>query len=507
MTEFFGEALARLFLPVNLAAMFLGTGGGIFIGAQPDLSPSICMALLLPVVISLPPETGLIVLAAVYFGSVFGGSVSAIICRIPGVQASGITVLDGYQMAVKGRAVQAVAVACMASTVGGLLSIIAVWFSVEKIAMAETYFRGADEFWLLIMAIVSVASISSRSAIRGFMAGIAGAALAAIGQDPLTEMPRLPFLADVFPSGFPLSVIVIGVFGLAPVLSMGEQKFHRRAKPYPLVGKKCPPRGELANLSITVIYAWISGFLVGILPGTGASVGARLAYRNARDRSADKHMFGRGSAEGVAAAEAGNNAATGGALIPTLAFGIPGDAATAVLLAGVHLMRLPLGHRLFNEHGQLAYTFLLGGAAVHFCMLLLGLTAYRFFALGIKIPERVIIPLLTVAAVIGCYMVNERFADVMLLPAFALVGFFMRKFSLKPAAFLTGFLLGPAAEVAWRNTVVPPHVSTAWSVLTRTSMSRVFILVSLSFLIVPVFFDHFRDKMSSKVGAFSNQNK
>lgn len=483
----------QLLEPLNILALFLGSAGGILVGAHPDLTPTMGVALLLPFSFAFPPETTLILLVGIYCGSMFGGSISAILTNVPGSPAASMTSLDGYKLAQQGRSGYALFTAGLASMFGGVVGFICFYFVTPYVARVGWHIKGADAFWLLVFALVAIASLSSRRFLKGILSGLLGLCFAVVGQDPVTGDLRLTMGLKELENGFPLAVLVVGIFTLAPVLRLAENKLHRTGQPYELHRPYFLPFWQVAGLTVTSIYASFIGNLVGLLPGAGASVGSRLAYRLTRGYSDQKKLFGRGSLDGVAAAEAGNSAATGGALVPSLGLGIPGDSVTAILLCGLAMLGLRPGLSLFKENLQMTHTVMWGFLLVQILIFVMGMVLAKIFAQFARIPERMMIPLLVVLSVVGIYGLRRSFFDVFLLLPLSLIGYFFRKFDLNPTALLTGVLLGRDGEFALRMTL-QSEGGNLRSLFT-SPLALIFILLAVAAFVLPIFFDRFRKQL------------
>lgn len=493
--------LQQAMLPFNVLAMLLGTGAGIFLGAQPDLTPSLGMALLLPLAALVPPETALIVLGSLYCGALFGGSIHAILSRVPGSQAHGMTVLDGYRLAEAGRSGHALFIACIASAVGGLLSSFSLFLLTPRLARVLGLLEGADYFWFCVFACAAVVCLSSRSLTKGALACLFGLFLGLIGPHPLTGVPRFDFGLKIFSHGLPPAPFLIGVFAWGPMLYMLDSKPHRRAKLFSLSGSYIPRGCSPVPLFLSTLYAWLIGNLVGLLPGTGASVGARLAYLQAKRHSENRRLFGRGSLEGVAAAEAGNNAATGGALTPSLGLGIPGDAPTAVILGGLLMLGLEPGPQLFARYSTLTYTFFVGFLLSHIVLVILGLTAANLFARASRIRQKLLVPGVLILGLLMVYVVRFEIGDCLLLPVFGLVGYASKRLHFNPTALATGWLLSAIGQRGLASLSASGEGVTG---LFSSTLSWIFLLLTVAVMLLPYIFQNFRREIVKSLGLEAN---
>lgn len=434
----------------NLIAMIGGTALGIIIGCLPGLSAAMGVALMLPLTFTMEPDTGLIVLGAIYCGAIFGGSISAILIHTPGTPASAATAIEGYQMTLNGKAGKALATACWSSFWGGLLSCISLYFFAPMLAQLALKFMSAEKFWLGIFGLTIIAGVSSKSIIKGLMSGALGLIISTIGLDPVDGTKRFMFGQAFLAEGVNTTCALIGLFSMSQVFILAEKQIVKRAKASKFSDKIMLTRGEKKMLFPTVIRSWIIGNIIGILPGAGASIACFMGYNNAKQFSKHKEDFGHGAIEGVCGSEAANNAVTGGSLIPMLTLGIPGESVTAVLMGGLIIQGLSPGPALFTEHAAMTYTFFAGFVLVQFAMLALGMVGCRGFAQISRLSDAILIPCVTVLCFIGSYAIHKNFADVVVMLIFGFLGYFMRKFDLNTAAVVLALILGPISEKGLR---------------------------------------------------------
>lgn len=486
----FGNALTL----INLLAMLGGTALGIVIGCLPGLSAAMGVALMLPLTFTMPPDTGLIVLGAIYCGAIFGGSISAILIHTPGTPASAATAIEGYQMTLQGRAGKALATACWSSFWGGLLSCISLYFFAPLLAQLALKFMSAEKFWLGIFGLTIIAGVSSKSIIKGLMSGALGLLLSTIGLDPIDGTKRFMFGQAFLAEGVNTTCALIGLFSMSQVFILAEKKIVERARAQKFSDKLTLTRAEKKLLWPTVIRSWIIGNIIGILPGAGASIACFMGYNNAKSFSKHKEEFGHGSIEGVCGSEAANNAVTGGSLIPMLTLGIPGESVTAVLMGGLIIQGLAPGPELFTQHADMTYTFFAGFVLVQFFMLALGTLGCRGFAQISRLSDAILIPCVTVLCVIGSYAIHKNFADVIVMLIFGVLGYFMRKFDLNTAAVVLALILGPISEKGLRGAL---RVSGGdVSVLFKSPVSWVLIVLSIIGIFSPFLMNRFEKKVA-----------
>ena len=449
-----GAGFLNALTPINLLMMAGGVAMGIVIGCMPGLSAAMGVALMLPMTFTMKPETGLIVLGAIYCGAIFGGSISAILIHTPGTPASAATAIEGYQMTQRGQAGKALFTACYASFWGGLLSCVSLYFFSPLLAKLTLKFMSAEYFWLSIFGLTIIAGVSSKSMIKGLMSGALGLLISTIGLDPISGVKRF-MPSSYFAEGINTTCALIGLFSMSQVFILAEKKIKARAQATKFTDKMSLSREERKILRPTIVRSWIIGNLIGILPGAGASIACFLGYNTSRQFSKHKEMFGKGSIEGVAGSEAANNAVTGGSLIPTLTLGIPGESVTAILMGGLIMKGLQPGRMLFNEENALVtYTFFAGFVLVQFFMLGIGLLGSRGFAQISRLSDAILIPCVTVLCVVGSYAINKLPEDVLVMFVFGIIGYLMRKLDLNTAAIVLALILGPIGEKNLQNALI-----------------------------------------------------
>lgn len=467
----------------NLFAAFASVALGIIIGALPGLTAAMGVALLIPITFGMSPSTGLITLAGVYCGAIFGGSISAILINTPGTPAAAATVIEGYQLTLKGKAGKALGTAVIASFIGGILSSIPLYLFSPPLAKLALKFGPAEYFWLSIFGLTIIAGVSSKSIIKGLISGALGLMLSTIGMDPMLGVPRFTFGSPYLISGLPITATLIGLFSMSQVLILAEEKIVSGRKFVEFEDKVMLSKDEIKKIMPTCLRSTVIGSIIGILPGAGATIASFIGYNEAKRFSKNKDEFGKGAIEGVAGAEAANNAVTGGSLIPTLTLGIPGESVTAVLLGGLIIQGLQPGPDLFTVHGKITYTFFAGFIVVNIFMLILGLFGSKIFARISLVPDNILIPLIFSLCTVGSYAINNQLADVWIMFAFGIFGYFVRKLDLNPAAIILALILGPIGETGLRRALILSHGSIG--ILFSSVISKVLILLSIFSLFSP----------------------
>jgi len=470
--------------PINLLAAFISVAAGIVVGGLPGLSAAMGVALLIPMTFTMPAETGLIALAGVYCGAIFGGSISAILIHTPGTPAAAATAIDGYQMTLKGKAGKALGTAVISSFGGAMISAVALYFFSPLLAKLALKFGPAEYFWLSIFGLTIIAGVSTKSIVKGLLSGAIGLMISTIGMDPMMGRPRFTMDIVNLISGVPFTATLIGLFSMSQVLMLAEKYLKGKKEIHEFDDKVMLSPKELKELTPIILRSGVLGSIIGILPGAGATIAAFVGYNEARRFSKNKEAFGKGSIEGVCGAEAANNAVTGGSLIPTLTLGIPGNSVTAVLLGGLLIKGLQPGPDLFTLHAKTTYTFFAGFVIVNCFMLLLGLFGSKYFARISLVKDAYLIPVIFSLSVVGSYAISNQVFDVWVMFFFGLVGYLFKKFGLNPAAVVLALILGPIGETGLKRALILSGGS--YSSLVSSPLSLLLISLSLLSILSPI---------------------
>lgn len=491
--------LIQAFSPLNLFAAFMSVAAGIMVGALPGLSAAMGVALLIPVTFGMPAETALIALAGVYCGAVYGGSISAILLHTPGTSSAAATAIDGYQLTLKGKAGKALATATIASFIGGILSTVALYIFSPLLAKLALKFGPAEYFWLSIFGLTIIAGVSSKSMLKGLISGALGLVISTVGMEPMLGTPRFTFGAIELLEGVPFTATLIGLFSMSQVMILSEKKLKEMGQIKKLTDKIALSWKEIKTIIPVSLRSTVIGTVTGILPGAGGTIAAFMGYNEAKRFSKNKEEFGNGSIEGIAGAEAANNAVTGGSLIPTLTLGIPGNSVTAILLGGLVIQGLKPGPDLFTIHGKITYTFFAGFAVVNIFMLFLGLFGAKFFAKISTVKDSILIPLIFALSVVGSYAIYNRLFDVWVMFVFGIIGYFVKKVNLNPAAIVLAIILGPIGETGLRRTLIINKGS--YAALFSSTISWVLITISVFSLLSPILMSAFEKRKKAKASA------
>ncbi len=447
--------LSNVFALESLIVLLIGTLAGMVIGALPGLSSTMGVALLIPITFSMSPESSLILLGAVYVSSVYGGSITAILLRTPGTDASIATSLDGYPLAEQGRGAEALGMATIASLVGGTISVIVLIAIAPPLARAALMFGPQEYTILAIFGMVTIVGVVSNNPLNGAIAALAGLFLASVGLDNFTGSQRYTFGSSSLFDGLPLLPALIGLFSISQafVLCVPRSGGILKDDAASAEGRALPAWPDIRRCIRTMLKSSGIGALVGILPGAGTSIAAFISYDEARRSSKTPQTFGTGELEGVAASEAANNSVTGGTLIPTLTLGIPGNAVTAVFVGGLTIHGMVPGPRLFTDFADVTYTLFFSLFAANILFAVIGLLAGRWLVYVTRVPGSVLGPMIVVFSVIGTYALRNNMFDVGLAIAFGFIGFFMERWRYPAAPFVIALILGPILEVNFRRSM------------------------------------------------------
>lgn len=439
--------------PENLLAALLGCILGTVIGILPGIGPSTTVALLIPIAFSVKPDSALIMMTGVYLGAMYGGSLTSILLKVPGEVSSVMTAIDGFEMAKQGRAGPALAVAAIGSFIGGTVSVIGLTLLAPVIARYALAFGPAEYFALMVAALLFCSVLLGADLLKGLIAIAIGLLIAVIGTDLQTGTSRLTFGFTAVLDGIDIVVLLMGVFGVGEVLwflTHREDGGERLA----IRGRFWLTREDWGRSWLPIIRSSVVGFLAGVLPGSGSSLGSLMGYTVEQRLSKEPERFGKGAIEGVAAPETANNAATGGAMIPMLTLGIPGSGTTAVLLVVFTIYGIQPGPRLMIDNADVVWTVIASLYISNVILLLLNLPLIPLFVRILDIPVRFLMPIILVIAAVGAYSINNNGADVVLLFVFGLGGFLLRGVGIPLVPLVLAAILAPQMERSLRQGIL-----------------------------------------------------
>jgi putative tricarboxylic transport membrane protein len=446
-------ALGSVFLdPYLLFLIFATTIIGIVIGVLPGLGATTGAALLLPFTLTMEPVHAIAVLATIYVSATFAGSITAILINTPGTSAAAATTFDGFPLAQRGEAGRALGVAVISSTFGGVVSVIVLCFAAPLLARVAYEFRPPEYFALTVFGLSMLASISAGGAIKNLIGGVFGVWLSTIGAERVTAIERFMFGNYELYEGLGFVPVMIGLFAMSELLV--QSKVANQAVEFvKMKAVQLPSREDYKKIWKTVVRSSGIGTFIGILPAEGATVASMIGYSEAKRWSKNKEEFGKGSIEGIAGAESANNAATGGAMVPTMVLGIPGSGTTAIILVGLMVHGLRPGPYLFTEQVNSVYQIFGSMFAANIMFLLMGLYAAKIFARISLIPINLLWPIVFALSVIGAYALNSSLLDIWIVLIFGVIGFFARRFGFAVAPIAVGLILGKMVEVNLQNSL------------------------------------------------------
>lgn len=443
----FGAAVS----PLNLLVAALGAVIGTFVGVLPGLGPTSAIAILLPMTAVIAPDQGIIMMAGIYYGAMYGGSTTAILLNIPGETSSVPTCLDGYPLARQGKAGAALGVAAIASFAAGLIGLVGLTFFAPLLADQALKFGPPEYFALMILALAVTVNMTGYSLVKSLIMGALGFWVSFVGIGPSSGMPRFTFGIDAWAGGIEMTSVLIGLFALTEVFKGIEEK--RAAVKQEKIGRSYPSMAELKQTSAPMLRGGLIGFVLGLLPGCSPTVTSFLAYDAEKKLSKNRTRFGQGAIEGVAAPEAANNATSSAGFIPLLALGIPASPPLAVLLAGLMIYGMEPGPLLFERSAGFVWTVIASMFIGNLFLLILNLPLVGLWAKLTKVPFQVMGPLILLISFVGSYSVRNSMFDVGVTLLFGALGYLFHKFHWPVIPFILCLVLGPMLETSFIQSV------------------------------------------------------
>jgi len=451
------EAAAQGFLlvidPFNIMLIFAGALVGVIVGALPGLSSPMAVALLLPITIALPPIPAISMLASLYVSGTYAGSITAILINTPGAPPAVATALDGYPMAKRGEAGRALGIATFASVVGGIISLFVFLIATPLLAKIALAFGPQEYFALAVFALSMLASIAGKSRLRNLISGAAGVLIGTVGIHLTTGVERFTFGMDELSEGIAFVPVLIGLFAVGELFAQSQAVEHTYERITAMV-IKLPSRADLRRVWPTILRSSGVGTFIGILPAEGSTIAAIIGYNEAKRWAKNKDEFGTGCPEGIAGPEAANNAATSGAMVPTLALGIPGSGTTAVILAALIMHGLRPGPHLMTETPEFVYAIFGAMLIANLMFLGIGLAGAKLFSRITLVPKNLLWPIVFVFALIGSYALSSSVFDVWVMLISGVLGFFMLRHGFGPAPMVMGLILGKLVEEAFSQSMI-----------------------------------------------------
>ncbi len=480
------QAMSSVILdPFLLLLIFATTIIGVIIGVLPGIGATTGAALLLPFTLTMTPVHAITVLATIYVSATFAGSITAILINTPGTSAAAATTFDGFPLAQRGEAGRALGVAVVSSTVGGIFSVIVLCIAAPMLARVAYHFRPPEYFALTLFGLSMLASISSGGAIKNLIGGVFGVWVATIGAEPTTGIERFMFGNYDLYEGLSFVPVFIGLFAMSELL-VQSKKANQIASAITMKAVKLPTIEDYKKIWKTIVRSCGIGTFIGILPAEGATVASMIGYAEARRWSKNKEEFGKGSIEGIAGAESANNAATGGAMVPTMVLGIPGSGTTAIILVGLMVHGLRPGPYLFTEQVDKVYQIFGAMILANVMFLVMGLYAAKLFARISLVPISILWPIVFAFAVVGSYSLSSALMDVWIVLIFGTIGFFARRYGFAVAPIAVGFILGEMVETNLQNSL-KMFEGQWWMILTQP-LAALFLILAVLGLCGPMIF-------------------
>lgn len=469
--------------PQLLLVLLVSTLGGVVIGALPGLNATNGAALLLPFTLSMEAIPAIASLVAIYCSATFAGAITAILINTPGTPASATTCLDGYPLAQRGEAGRALGLAVVSSTIGGVLSVICLMIAAPLLARMAYQFTPPEYFALTLFGMSMLASIGEGSPLKNLISGTFGVFLALVGVDMLTSVERFTFGSHDLYDGIGFVPVMIGIFGISELIVQASS-LDKRKERVSMKAVQLPTRDDYRQVWKTILRSSGIGVFIGILPAEGATVASMIGYNEAKRWSKTPEQFGKGAIEGIAGSEAANNAATGGAMVPTLALGIPGSATAAVILAGLMVHGIRPGPSMFTEQANFAYTIFWSMMLVNLLFLVVGLTGAKIFARITLIPTQVLWPCVFMVSIVGAYALDQSMFDVWIVLISGIIGFFMRRYGFSVVPLAIGLILGEMLEQRLGQSMV--MLDEKWWLMFTRPLALLFFCLTIAALFGPI---------------------
>jgi putative tricarboxylic transport membrane protein len=442
------------FQPINLLFCAIGVLIGTLVGVLPGIGPTGAMALLLPATFKITPTSSIIMLAGILYGAMYGGSTTSILVNIPGEAASIITCIDGYQMARQGRAGPALGISAWGSFIAGTMSIIGLMLISNPLANMALRFGPSEYFALMVAGLIFVTYLAQGSTLKALMMVMVGILIGNVGFDMIAGLPRFTLGISELEDGVGVMPIIVGIFGIAEIFDNIGKNLENSEIYQTRVKNLWPSLKDWADAKWAIIRGAAIGFLIGILPGGSATLSSFISYTVEKKVSKHPERFGKGAIEGVAGPESSNNAATGGCLIPLLSLGIPPNVTMAVLFSALVIHGITPGPTFITEHADIFWGLITSMYLGNVLLLVLNLPLIGLWIQVLKVPYRILFPLIILFCLIGAYSVNGSTFDLILMLLFGIVGYLMRKFRYEGAILVLGFVLGPIIERSLRQSLL-----------------------------------------------------
>ncbi len=492
MLDGIAQGLSTAFMPINLLLLFVGCFAGTFIGMLPGLGPVSAIALMIPITYGFDPSSGLILMAGVYYGAVFGGSTSAILINAPGVSGAVATAFDGYPMAQQGEAGKALALAAYSSFAGGTIGAVFLFAFVPFLAKVSLSFQSADYFALMLFGLTAITAVSGKGQVlKAVLMALLGLMLATVGEDP-SGIQRFTFgIADLY-DGISFLLLSMATFAIAEALmvilrpSATGKESESGSSRFKNLGSMKLSKEEIKDVAPVVARSSVLGFFVGVLPGAGATIASFLAYGMERNLASakEKLRFGKGSLRGLAAPETANNAASTGSFVPLLTLGIPGSATTAIMLGALLSYGVQPGPRLYIDNPAVFWSVIISMYLGNIILLVLNLPLIPYISKLLDIPRQFLTPVILFLSLIGVYLVSFNTVDLLMMVVIGVVAVLFRILNFPLAPMLLGFILGGMLEENLRRALLISDGSLAF--LWQRPITATIMIITIATLLIPV---------------------
>ncbi len=475
--------------PWNLMMCFAGVFAGQLVGALPGIGPSSAIALLLPLTFGADPTSAIILFAGIYYGAQYGGTLTSVLISVPGEPSSVMTSIDGYQMALQGKAGVALGIAAIGSFIAGTISTIGLMLIAPPMARAALAFGPPEYFSLVVLGLTALAAVGG-SVLKGLTTGVFGLLISTVGIDQQTGVARFAFDRLWLLDGIGFIVLTVAIFGVGEVLSsVGKPT----PPPITNVRNVLPSRAEWRASRMPILRGSFIGFFVGVLPATGATIASFIAYIVEKKVARDPSRFGKGAIEGVAGPEASNNAAAAGAMVPMLALGVPGSGTTAIILGALIMFGIRPGPELFEKNSALVWTVIASMYIGNLMLLIMNLPLARLFAQLLRVPYAWLYPPILALCVAGVYSQANSIEDVWMLVGFGALGWAMMRYDWPPAPLILGLVLGVIFENSLRQSLTLSHGSV--EIFFTRPISAVLLACAAAAVLAPVLLRIFKPRI------------
>ena len=488
---YLASGFANLLNLTSLLLVLLGVCVGILGGAIPGISPSMAVALLLPMTYKMEPTQAIIMLMGIYIGANYGGSITAVSINTPGTPSAAVTAFDGYPLAKSGRAGEAMGISLWASTFGGILGTFVLIFFSIPLASVAIKFWPSEYFALCLMGLTTVATLGGKHWQKALAMVLFGLLLNTIGNDPMFGITRFTWGNVALYDGIPMVPILIGLFALGEVFYNLEHYDPAETK-FKKIDYKLPKMSYYWKLKWSILRSGLLGCVIGVFPGAGGTIASFIAYDIEKRFSKTPEEFGHGAPAGVVAAEASNSGSVGGAMVPLLALGIPGSSTAAVLIGALMIHNLTPGPELFTKNPTLVYTLFASMFVAHVIMAAVGVLGSKLWVRVTAIPKTILYPLIFSFSILGSYAVEKNIVHVVFCLIFGLLGWMMKKYKYPAAPVVLGVVLGKLMETNFSQ--IPVVGKGSWAGLYNRPLTIILFLISIAAIAWPMIQDHLNKK-------------